>query len=171
MCLFYYDEDLYEAEKRQDLVAAINILLKKAESENNAKNLSTLLINAWFYYMEGDVNTSPISYDADLFKSVWKSSIDRGLKEFSNSDCFCFAAGYTLNLHGFYFDLEYESLGYGLMEKCRSLTLDDRLLGIANYYLENKKFHYKNRDYYKTLFSNNSIIDKYFCEMINMGKI
>lgn len=75
MCLFYYDEDLYEAEKRQDLVAAINILLKKAESENNAKNLSTLLINAWFYYMEGDVNTSPISYDADLFMSVWKSSI------------------------------------------------------------------------------------------------
>lgn len=50
-------------------------------------------------------------------------------------------------------------------------VLDDRLLGIANYYLENKKFHYKNRDYYKTLFSNNSIIDKYFCEMINMWKI
>ena len=118
MCLFYYDNDLRKAEERLDLVAAINILSRKVDCEKNSRNLSTLLISAWFYYFEGDVNSSPVTYDADLFMSKWKESIDKGLKEFFDSDCFCFVAGYTLKLHGFYFDFEYESKGHMLMERC-----------------------------------------------------
>ena len=171
MCLFYYDNDLHQAERQLDLVEAINIFLRKADREKNARNLSTLLINAWFYYFEGDVNSSPVTYDATLFISAWKESIDKGLKAFYDSDCFCFAAGYTLGLHGFYFDLKYESQGHTLMERCRLITLNDRLLGLANYNLGNQKFPYKNKSYYKMLFPNNSIIDQYFCEMINMWKI
>ena len=56
MCLFYYDNDLRKAEERLDLVAAINILSRKVDCEKNSRNLSTLLISAWFYYFEGDVN-------------------------------------------------------------------------------------------------------------------
>ena len=57
MCLFYYDNDLRKAEERLDLVAAINILSRKVDCEKNSRNLSTLLISAWFYYFEGDVNS------------------------------------------------------------------------------------------------------------------
>ena len=170
MCLFYYDNDLRKAEKQLDLVEVIRILSKKANCEKNARNLSTLLINAWFYYFEGDVNSFPVTYDADLFISTWKESIDKGVKEFFDSDCFCFVAGYTLKLHGFYFDFEYESKGQMLMERCRQITLDDRLLGFANYNMGNKKFPYKSKEYYKKLFANNSIIDQYFCEMIDQWK-
>ena len=53
MCLFYYDNDLRKAEERLDLVAAINILSRKVDCEKNSRNLSTLLISAWFYYFEG----------------------------------------------------------------------------------------------------------------------
>lgn len=98
------------------------------------------------------MNSSPVTYDADLFMSKWKESIDKGLKEFFDSDCFCFVAGYTLKLHGFYFDFEYESKGHMLMERCRLITSNDRLLGFANYNIGNKEFPYKIKSIIKCYF-------------------
>ena len=57
------------------------------------------------------------------------------------------------------------------MERCRLITSNDRLLGFANYNIGNKEFPYKNKEYYKMLFSNNSIIDQYFCEMIDQWNL
>lgn len=79
MSLFYFDNDIRIAEEKLDFSSAIlrtESLLKHSE---DSKYVATLIINAWFYFVEGDVNRNPINYQWQFFKEKWQQYIDTGL--------------------------------------------------------------------------------------------
>ena len=174
MSLFYIDENVLNYEKELNFNLVIDFLEKRFEIKHNIDLLVSLIGNSWYYFIEGNVNQTPIEYDSDKFLSKWKKYIDIGLNEFSEDPTFCLIAGYTLMLHGFYIDPSYEKLGVQLLEKCSKSSTNSNLLRLSKYWLFNqnpKKYKLDKKINLniicQSLFNSNTLLDKYFNEILN----
>lgn len=168
MSLFYFDNDIRIAEEKLDFSSAIlrtESLLKHSE---DSKYVATLIINAWFYFVEGDVNRNPINYQWQFFKEKWQQYIDTGLTLYDTKSDVCFAAAYTLGLHGFLLGESYTKLSDVLYKRCIRYCNDSSLLELADYYYNKKNARsFPNKiKICSDLFPNPSLIDAYFNDVI-----
>lgn len=173
MSFFYYDSIIRENEEKLNFTPIIKHLESLFQISSNVDILVTLIGATWFYHIEGNVNQSPIDYDWEFYQNKWKQYIDFGCKNFNDCEKFCYIAGYTLGLHGFYIGENYEKNGLTLMKKCFKICEDDNLKALAQNFIENAKINnyakYITLDnavnICKELFPNNSMLDMYFKEI------
>lgn len=112
MSFFYYDDKMRKYEEKLNFTPIICHLENLFEISPNEDLLATLIGVAWYYCIEGNVNQTPIDYDWRLYLYKWKQYIDLGSEKFNDSEKFCYIAGYTLSLHGFYISESYEKGGW-----------------------------------------------------------
>lgn len=174
MSFFYYDDKMRKYEGKLNFTPIIFHLENLFEISPNEDLLATLIGVAWYYCIEGNVNQTPIDYDWRLYLYKWKQYIDLGSEKFNGSEKFCYIAGYTLSLHGFYISESYKKNGLTLMKKCFEICEDKNLKIIAQNFLKNA--NKRNKGYIriknfenicKNLFPTNSMLDCYFKEIYN----
>ena len=173
MSLFYIDENIINNENELNFNFVIDYLEKRFEIKHNIDLLVSLIGNSWYYFIEGNINQSPIEYNPEKFLCKWKKYIDIGLNEFNENPTFCLIAGYTLMLHGFFIDPSYEKVGIKLLENCSKSHADLNLIQLSKYWLFNynaKKYKLdKKIDLNKVcdnLFNSKTLLDKYFREIL-----
>ncbi len=169
MSLFYYDNFLHEYETDLNYTQSLRYLENLYEKCGTVDILVTIIGNAWLYFIEGDVNKSPKEYDHQLYLYTWKKFVDLGKEQFSRNEKFCFIAGYTLCLHGFYLGEDYEKEGLSLIKTCLEISKNLNLRIIVQSFYENetkrkqKAINYKN--ICEELFPYGSMLDMYFKEI------
>ncbi len=170
--IFYFDEKLKEYEINFDWDDALAYLENIYLSTKSLQSINSLIGFSWYYLIEGGVESG--KYEKDDCKSaltLWKKYIDIGQKIFHEDPYFNFIAGYTLSLHGFYIEQAYENKGIPLLKK--SLFLSQSLLfnQLLKHILENKKTKkyvpLKNANSICDIFfDGESLLEKYFCEIL-----
>lgn len=169
--IFYYDNEIKEYEEMLNFTPVIISLENKYKKNKDSQILVTLLASAWYYFLEGQVNQNPINYDDKFLFGKWKYYIDIGLNDFCNDPIFCLIAGYTLLLHGFYFDLQYEKKGLELIKNCLIISDDRMTKQLAEHFINgSSKNSYKKLENAKEIcnkmFPTKSILDNYFREIL-----
>lgn len=64
--MFYYDNNVAKFEKELDYTSLLNYLEKQYLKNKTDTNLITVITYSWYLNIEGDVNQSPLTYDAKL---------------------------------------------------------------------------------------------------------
>ncbi len=64
--MFYYDNNVAKFEKELDYTSLLNYLEKQYLKNKTDTNLITIITYSWYLNFEGDVNQSPLTYDAKL---------------------------------------------------------------------------------------------------------
>lgn len=173
MQIFYYDKVIEDYEMKSKYKLVITHLENLYKENSTAELICSLIGYSWYYLIECDcLNPSEWQFFLDKFHYY----IDLGLDKFIDNNKFCFVAGYTLDLHGFYIDKAYEQKGIVLMNKCIELSKNKYLKLLACYFVDNakksrlKKIRLKKEDkhYLFLLFPNNSMIDVYFREIFSI---
>lgn len=175
--MFYYDSVLKENESNFDWEKALkylDLLYVKKHSEQIA---ATIVGFAWYYFIDGAVESKSYNLEScQIGLDYWKKYLDIGFKEFYDDPSFCFIAGYTLALHGFFIDggtnADQEELGYSLIKKCQQTTDNDTLKDVSACFLKRrwvKKIVSSGlkEDRLKLLFDTDSLIDKYFIRIFS----
>lgn len=170
MKLFYTDAKLELLEEKLDFLNALKYLEKVFEQENTVQALNSLIFAAWHYYIEGDVNQKPLTYDWKYFRDMWKKYIDLGHLKYNDNDSFCLISGYTLLLNGIDLGSLYEKNGIESIKKCYEKTSDENLKLLASYFLRKSDKEFKYWENLKQLkveiFNDKSLSSKYFNEII-----
>ena len=179
MNFFYEDDTFIELENgfcwKESLDYLESLYLKNPTSQI----LCTIVASAWYYFIEGACISKEWK-DTDLLLNFWKKYIDLGLKFYPNDPYFNFVGGYTLSLHGFFFDAEYggkwEDQGKILMQKCYSLSKNLPINRLAENFLLNDKSKKHiplkgGESICSELFSGKSLINQYFYQIYYGGDI
>lgn len=173
--MFYFDEKIKKYEKEYSWDKALLYLENSFLNELNSEKLNSLVGFSWYYLIEGPIDSGKYEKDENhLALDMWEKYLCIGLKEYNNDPRFCFIAGYTILLHGFYIEsyrLNYESLGLELLTKA-SITSDPYLKEISCLFIDrqHRKKHTPigiNRDILLHIFSNDSLLEKYFIEVFS----
>ena len=171
MGIFYFDNTLlaYEANFQWD--QSLKYLERLFLERKDAKILYSLIGFSWFYLIEGPVISKKYANDPNVMpKDIWKKYIDVGAIEACNDPFYYFIAGYTLSLHGFHIDEEYEKKGNQFMKTCLSLADNVLLQEMAENFLVNEHSRRPHRHIFvkdgesicKQFFNGKSLLDKYF---------
>ena len=171
MEIFYFDQTLESYEKLYQWDKALNYLEDKYVQQKGIQILCSLIGFSWFYLIEGPVVSREYQNDSNsnaLY--IWKKYLDVGAVEAGDDPYFNFIAGYTLSLHGFYINEEYERKGSGFINKCMHLTDNTFLYQLAENFAKNehsrKYIPLKNgRAICERLFYGGSLLDEYFNEL------
>ena len=175
--MFYYDLVLKESESKFNWKIALEYLDMLYVEEHSEQIVVTIVGFAWYYFIEGAVESKSYNLEScQIGLDYWKKYLDIGFKEFYDSPFFCFIAGYTLALHGFFIEgeahVDQEERGYSLMKKCLKTANDDILKEVSDCFLKRRNatnigsFGLK-EDRLKLLFDTDSLIDKYFIRIFS----
>lgn len=163
--MFYFDKVIENYENEKDFKSLINYLISKYSINNEDDILATIIVYAWYIFIEGGFIYGNMNYDIDFYENTWSKYVDYVLKENNYTLKSYFFTAYTLILHGFMIEVEYENLGYKMLENIKS-NKNDFLKKLAGYLLnrdrKRKKFPFSSIANY---FNYKSIIDEYFIEM------
>ncbi len=168
--LFYFDDSLkkHETEYSWDkaLIYLENLFLNQPSSEK----LNSLVGFSWYYLIEGPIDSGKYDKDENLIAlDIWKKYLSIGLREYSNDPHFCFVAGYSILMHGFYIEEyknNYEQVGVNLLN-CAKVFNEPKLKEVVNIileYQEQKKYKILKvkQETLNMLFSNDSLLENYF---------
>lgn len=175
--MFYFDVNLknFEAECSWDkaLLYLENLFL----SIPTYDKLNSLVGFAWYYLIEGPIDSKKYEKDENIVAiDIWKKYIDVGLEQYPNNSGFCFIAGYSILMHGFYLDeykMNYQQVGIELLNKAIH-SADKNLQEVVNVILK----HSKQRKYkplkvkYEVLeqiFHGDSLLEEYFKELYSLS--
>ncbi len=171
MDLFYFDKTLLAYERLCAWDNALSYLEMLYSEMDDQHILYSLIGFSWFYLIEGPVVSKKYSSDQNVMAlSIWKKYIDIGVAEMSKDPFFNFIAGYTLSLHGYYINEEYEKKGHEFMVNCVELSRNTLLYELANNFLKNEhsgKYVPVNngKEICLQLFNGDSLVDNYFNEI------
>ena len=173
--MFYFDDvaKKYELECLWDKV--LLYLEEQFDKQSICEKLNSLVGFSWYYFIEGAAESKKFDKDENgIALDMWKKYLKMGINEYSECAYFCFIAGYTLLMHGFFIDeykSNHEQLGLDMLNKAYDL---------GNVYLKelvNCILKYRKQKKYKrlsikeaslrALFTNNSLLDDYFIELFN----
>lgn len=169
--MFYFDEQLRKFETNFQWDSALNYLERLYWDSRSIVVLNSIIGYSWYYLVEGPLVSKKYENDAtETALEIWKKYLDIGLQEANTDPFFNFIAGYTLSLHGFLINAEYEKKGAILIKNCLILTCDPMLQELARTFLMNQKgSRYKplknGESICKQYFSGNSLLDEYFTEI------
>ena len=165
---FYFDKKLCTYENLFQWDRAL-IYLESLYSKNKDITLLNSLIGySWYYLIEGPVVSQEYENDKSVMAlAVWKKYIDLGAQEARNNPFFNFIAGYTLSLHGFYINEEYERKGHVFMKNCLDMSNNLMLKNLSENFLKNERSPKyiplkDGRAICTQLFKGESLLDRYF---------
>lgn len=170
MSLFYFDEEMNEYERKLNFNPIIYMLENKFKKNKDSTTLATIIGCSWYYLIEGSVNQTPFNYDSVFLLNKWKEYVDIGIGNFQNFPDVCLITAYTLNLHWFYLGKEYEKIYSDLYKKSIEISRDNNVGQLASYFLKHKLYTKINnsKKICQDLFPAESILDKYFREILNL---
>lgn len=159
--MFYFDGDLkkYEAENSWD--KALLHLEDQFLNFPTCEKLNSLVGFSWYYLIEGPIDSGKYEKDENYIAlDVWKKYLCIGFKEYFNDPRFCFIAGYSLLLDGFYIEEyrnNYELVGIELLNEASNSSAYN-LRKIVSIILE-----YQKQKKYKPLKIEQGVLDQIFC--------
>lgn len=171
--MFYFDANLKKYELQFLWDKALLYLENLFLSNPTYDKLNSLVGFGWYYLIEGPIDSKKYEKDENnIALSIWIKYLNVGLKKFYNEPSFCFIAGYTLMLHGFYVETyksNYEQVALDLLKKASNSTVDN-LKEIVNIIFEYKKQKKYRRlkvklEVLEQIFRGESLIEKYFKEL------
>lgn len=173
--MFYFDNTLQKLEAEHSWDKALIYLEDLFVVKNDITILNSLIGFSWYYFVEGPFISSKYGKDeGELPLVTWEKYIKIGMDNFANDCRFCFVAGYTLLLHGFFikaYQQNYKSIGLELLKSSANTTdtyLKELVDTIIN--LEHSKKYVKSEvsiTALSNLFSQNSLLEKYFKDMFS----
>lgn len=171
MGVFYFDEMLLSYEGLYQWDQALNYLEELYLERIDRRILYSLIGFSWFYLIEGPVVSKKYANDQNTMAlNIWKKYIDIGTLEAYEDPFFNFIAGYTLSLHGYYINEEYEKKGTLFIKNYINLSNNVLLQQLAENFLNNehskKYIPVKNgKEICMQFFNGNSLLDEYFYEI------
>ena len=171
--MFYFDENLKEYESKclwdKSLIYLENLFL----NDPTCDKLNSLVGFAWYYLIEGPVVSKKYGKDENIIAiDIWEKYIDVGFEQYSNNFGFCFIAGYSLLMHGFYIEkykYNYKQIGLDLLKKANSCTADNlkEIVNIIFEYQKQKKYKplKVKCEVLEQIFHGDSLLEKYFEEV------
>ena len=139
MGVFYFDEMLQAYEGLYQWDQALNYLEELYLERIDRRILYSLIGFSWFYLIEGPVVSKKYANDQNTMAlNIWKKYIDIGTLEAYEDPFFNFIAGYTLSLHGYYINEEYEKKGNLFIKNCINLSNNVLLQQLAENFLNNE---------------------------------
>ncbi|QVK17796.1 hypothetical protein KHQ81_13240 [Mycoplasmatota bacterium] len=171
--MLYFDEVIEDYENKKDFMSIINYLISKYSINNDDDILATIIVYAWYIYIEGGCIYGNVNYDIDFYEDTWSKYIDSVVKENNYTLKSYFFTAYTLILHGFMIKDQYEDLGYQMLENIKP-NKGDIYYDLAHLLLNRRqkgKFFTLKKSKVLTFnliakyFNNKSILDEYFIEM------
>ena len=175
--MFYYDSVLKSYEDKYNWKKCLEYLDLLFRREENVQIVITAIGFAWYYFISGAAESKTYDLkDSYIGLEYWKKYLNIGFNKFSNSSYFCFIAGYTLALHGFFIsdesNINQEEKGYSLIKKCEQTSKNAILKNISACFLErrnSKKIIDSNLTevQLKALFNTDSLLDRYFINIFS----
>ena len=171
MGAFYFDEILQAYEGLYQWDQALNYLEDLYSERKDCRIMYSLIGFSWLYLIEGPVVSKMYANDQNTMAlKTWKKYVDIGVLAANEDPFFNFIAGYTLSLHGYYIDEEYEKKGNQFIKNCINLSNNVLLQQLAENFLYNehskKYMPVKNgKEICMQFFNGNSLLDKYFYEI------
>ena len=136
--MFYFDKTISNCEKNFLWDQSLIYLEKKFLEDPNTLLINSLVGFSWYYLIEGPIDSKRYRNDeSKLPFDTWKKYIDIGNQMAYNNQYFNFIVGYTLSMHGFLINKEYEIMGIQCIKKCCSIADDQCLLMVATNFLKN----------------------------------
>ena len=140
MEFFYFDDKLRAYEKHFQWDQALMYLECLYSKSKGITFLNSLVGYSWYYLIEGPIISQQYANDKNMIAlEIWKKYIDIGVQAEKNNAYFNFIAGYTLSLHGFLINEEYEKKGIIFMKRCFDLADSSILQQLAENFLKNEK--------------------------------
>ena len=171
--MFYFDANLkrYESEYSWDkaLLYLENLFLNYPTPDK----LNSLVGFAWYYLIEGPIDSRKYEKDENsIALYIWEKYLNVGLEQYLNVPSFCFIAGYSLLMHGFYIEKyknNYEQVGLDMLNKIKNFTARnlEEVVNIIFEYQKQKKYKplkIKN-EVLEKIFHGESLLEKYFIEL------
>lgn len=173
--MFYFDNTLQKFESEHSWDKALIYLEDLFVVKNDITILNSLIGFSWYFLVDGPLLSGKYEKDeSELPLVTWEKYIKIGMDNYANDYRFCFVAGYTLLLHGFFikaYQQNYKSIGLELLKSSANTTdiyLKELVDAIIN--LEHSKKYVKPEvsiTALNNLFSQNSLLEKYFKEMFS----
>ena len=173
--MFYFDDILKKYETEYAYDKALMYLEELYIKKRDPSTLNSLIGFSWYYFVEGPFISSKYGKDeGELPLITWEKYIKIGMDNYENDYRFCFIAGYTLLLHGFFikaYQQNYKSIGLELLKSSANTTdihLKELVDTIIN--LEHSKRYVNSKvsiTALNNLFSQTSLLEKYFKELFS----
>lgn len=169
--MFYFDEYLKKRESEYAWDKALAYLENLFVKERKVSILNSLIGFSWYYLIEGPIDSREYGNDENQTAlEVWEKYLEIGFKDYAQEPSFCFIAGYTLLMHGFYIS-NYRRNSEEKGKELLSLAArnNENIGEIANLIIVmNSQKKYEPNKYklkYNNLFNNGSLLDNYFKEL------
>ena len=168
--MFYFDESLkkYESEYLWD--NALQYLDNEFKGQPTCQKLNSLVGFSWFYLLEGPVESKKYEKgESSLALHMWEKYLEIGLESYRDMDDFCFIAGYTILLHGFYtnkYKYNHKQLGRNLLKNIKDSNLTEIVKVVLDMEKQKRYHPLKVKDgIVDKLFAGDSLLDNYFQEL------
>ena len=171
--MFYFDGNLKKYETDSSWDKSLLYLERLFQKEPTIEKLNSLVGFAWYYLIEGPIDSKKYGNDENIIAIyIWEKYIDVGFKQYLNNPVFCFIAGYSLLMHGFYLDkykINYQQVGIELLNKSINFA-DKNLQEVVNVILKHSKQRkYKplkiKHEVLEQIFHGDSLLEEYFKEL------
>ena len=168
--MFYFDDSLKKYETGCYWDKALSYLENLFLNQPSCEKLNSLVGFSWYYLIEGPIDSGKYDKDENLIAlDIWKKYLSLGFIDYSNDPHFCFIAGYSILMHGFYIEEyknNYEQVGVNLLN-CAKVFNEPKLKEVVNIileYQEQKKYKIikVKQETLNMLFSNDSLLENYF---------
>ncbi|GEM_PF-4299212 len=171
--MFYFDGNLKKYELEHSWDKSLLYLERLFQEQPTSEKLNSLVGFAWYYLIEGPIDSG--KYDKDennIALDIWKNYLSVGFGQYLNVPSFCFIAGYSILMHGFYIEEykdNYEQVGLDLLQKVNN-SITDNLKEIVNIIFEyQKQKKYKplkvKHEVLEQIFHGDSLLEEYFKEL------
>ena len=171
--MFYFDKNIKRFESEYSWDKALIYLESLFLKQTDKSILDSIVGFSWYYLIEGPIVSKKYDKDKNLLAlDFWKRYLKIGLNNYKEDPAFCFIAGYTLLMNGFYID-EYntnsELIGIALLKKAANTT-NVNLKELVNLILKihrQKKYEplKMNKKTLDKLFNHDSLLEQYFKEL------
>lgn len=165
MQLFYCDEKLLDLEKKADFKGLINYL--ELEVPFSEENFSAQIAYSWYLYCEGEFITQQVSDDWEFYQRKWVEKINLAINKYQDYPKICLMVAYSLEISGMDINnfLDYEETAKKFYELSIKNAKDASLVSLINFLSSNRSVGLE-ESIIKKLFPNNTLIDKYFLEVL-----
>ena len=171
--MFYFDVNLKKYETEHSWDKALLYLESLYLNQPTCDKLNSLVGFSWYYLVEGPIDSG--KYDKDencIALDIWKKYLRIGFENHFDNPSFCFIAGYSLLMHGFYIE-EYstncEKVGLNILNKINDSNETNlkEVVGIIFEYQRQKKYRPLKikQEVLNQKFKSESLLEQYFKEL------
>ena len=162
--IFYCDDKIRDLEKIRDFKHLIKYLEEIPFSE---ENYAAQIAYSWFLYCEGDFIAEKVSYDWKFYQRKWAEKIQLAINRYQDPKI-SFIVAYSLEISGMDIDnySDYENISEKCYEFSRKTTQDRNFSRLIEVLSSHRGIQLE-KDIREKLFPNDTLIDKYFLEVLS----